>query len=207
MANKPILAFDCSTSPASVALQVDGQVAVRSIAQGQQAGQLVPAIDALLKEKHISYKNISCFVTTVGPGSFTGLRIALATLHGLALATGIPVKTLTSLQAVAHDVAADDFIVALNAGKGEVFAQRFIHHTAEGDMMVVKPEAVLSQALPVYGNLHDAAHAHYLAGPNAATLCRIADSLSTTSLLDAAPIYIRPPDIKLAAPLPWLQTA
>lgn len=207
MKHKAILAFDCSTGAATVAVRVDDDVHMREIAHGQQAALLIPTIQELIKNQGVSYANLAAMVTTIGPGSFTGLRIALAALHALALASKVPVKTITSLQAVAHDVPKHEFLVALNAGKGEVFAQAFKEKQPVGEIMLVKPEAALSQSLPVYGNIHAPEHEHYMAGPSAATLCRIEGQLPTTLLADAMPLYIRPPDVKLAKPLPWLQTA
>lgn len=201
--DKPVLAFDCSTPHASVALQVGQQMHTRQLAQGQQAALLVPAMQELLAEAGVGYKDLAAIVTTTGPGSFTGLRIALATLHGLVLAHGTPLKLLTAPQAVAHDINQPHFHVALNAGKGELFVQSFTGTTASGDIRLVKPEEIAD--LPdCYGHHVAADHPHYRPGPQAATLCRIAHLLADATLADAMPLYIRPPDAKISAPLPWL---
>ena len=211
----PILAFDCSTHRASVALQRNGQCTLRSIEHGKQASLLVPTIDGLLNEHRVAYTDLGCIITTVGPGSFTGLRIALATLHGLVLAHAIPIKTLTSLEAVAWDVAQKpdaprQFRIALDAGKGEVFTQVFTRNgnvpNAQSDIALVAPSS-LDTAMPIYGNHVAVDDPYYIAGPCARMLCTIADHLPTTALEHALPLYIRPPDAKIPKPLPWLKEA
>jgi tRNA threonylcarbamoyladenosine biosynthesis protein TsaB len=203
--DKPILAFDCSTPQASVALAVGGTVFTRALAQGQQAALLVPAIQDVLNEGGVAYKELAAIVTTTGPGSFTGLRIALATLHGLVLAHGTPIRLLTAPQAVAFEINQPHFHVALNAGKGELFVQSFSGTAPTGDIRLVKP-AELADLPDCYGHHVGVDHPHYRPGPQAATLCSIAPQLPAATLAEAMPHYIRPPDAKTSAPPPWLQT-
>lgn len=195
---KPLLAVDCSTVTASIALAAGGGVHTRSVAHGSQAALLVPTIDALLKEYGVRYDALGAILTTIGPGSFTGLRIALATVHGLALAHTIPVKAITSLQSVAETVDAEHFHVALNAGKGELFVQKFYR---ENGMVSPKSEIALMKpdALPT-GTIIDRV-------PEAATLLRLAAQLPELPLAQVLPLYIRPPDAIPGALPPWLQTA
>lgn len=196
--DKPMLAIDCSTTTASIALAVGGAVHRREVPHGRQAAELVPAIDALLKEYAVRYDALAYLLTTIGPGSFTGLRIALATVHALALAHSIPVKAITSLQSVANGVDAEQFHVALNAGKGELFVQEFYREggmvAPKGDICLMKPDQ-----LPA-GTITDRL-------PDAAALCRVAVQLPELALTDVLPLYIRPPDATPGAPPPWLQTA
>ncbi len=196
--NKPLLAIDCSTTTASLALQVNGAVYARSVAHGLQAAMLVPTIDALLKEHGVHYDGLGCILTTIGPGSFTGLRIALATVHALALAHNIPVKAITSLQSIAETVEREQFHVALNAGKGEFSVQEFYREGGKilpkGAIILMRPESLPADTIA------DRA-------PEAATLCRIADTLPELPLAQVLPLYIRPPDAKPGTLPPWLQTA
>ena len=200
-----ILAFDCTTPVASVALRVDKTCVTRAIEHGKQASLLVPTVDVLLKNQGVHYRDLGCIVTTIGPGSFTGLRIALATLHGLVLAHGTPVKTLTSLEAVAWQLARLPHAPAqagiqLNAGKGEVFYQAFRlntpHPQALSEIALLAPQEV-PQEFPLFS--------HY--APHATLLCEIAPMLAVTDIGNAMPLYIRPPDAKLPKKLPWLQEA
>lgn len=200
MKNTYVLAFDCSTPVATVALNE----ARREVPHGRQAAELVPVIEALMKHAGIGYRDLDCMVSTIGPGSFTGLRIALATLHGLALASGVKVKTLTSTEAVAWAVAQPHFLVALNAGKGEAFMQEFKGHEAVG-AITLHPQSIVSEvALPCYSNLLPPEHPYYVAGPDAAVLARIASHLPVTGLDMAMPYYIREADAKIPKPYAWL---
>ncbi len=196
--NKPMLAVDCSTTTASIALVLGDAVHERQVPHGRQAADLVPAIDALLKEHGVRYDALGYLLTTVGPGSFTGLRIALATVHALALAHNIPVKAITSLQSVANGVDGEHFHVALNAGKGELFVQEFYRDggkvSPKGDISLMKPDQ-----LPA-GTITDRV-------PQAAALCRMADALPEMALAQVLPLYIRPPDAIPGALPSWLQTA
>ena len=204
MKNPYVLAFDCSTPEATVALNA----ARRVVAYGQQAGMLVPVIEELMRAEGISYAELDCIVSTVGPGSFTGLRIALAALHGLALAAGCKVKVITSAEAVAWAIGAGHFIVALNAGKGEAFLQEFtvtdgVPQAIGG--ITLHPHTILETlTLPCHSNLWPADHPNYVAGPDAAVLTRIAPQLPESSLAEAMPYYIRDADAKIPTKPSWL---
>lgn len=206
--HKHILAFDCSSPYATVALN-DAQ---HSLPHGQQAGLLVPTIEALLAEQGIGYAQLAGICTTIGPGSFTGLRIALATAHGLALAQNLPLYTTTSLAALAEDYftshAATEVEVAYHAGKGEVFVQCFARSArlpkAQDEISPVPTEGYVPRLphaisnLPLGGCLP-------VAGVEALSLVRMASQLQPTPLPEAMPLYIRPPDAKIPALPAWLR--
>lgn len=212
MNTKPILAYDCACFGASIALKLGDAIHTRELEQHQQAAELVPAIDDLLREHGVTYRDLECIVSTVGPGSFTGVRIGLAALHGFVLVSQTAVKLLSTLEAVAWQVAhmADArpaFYVALRAGKGEVYAQQFDCVArvpkAHGDIFLA-PEGKMDWNLPCFGNSVEASSPHYLAGPDASTLCTVAGQLMLANLADAVPLYVRPPDAIAAAPHAWL---
>ena len=204
MKNPYVLAFDCSTAEATVALNTTRRV----VAYGEQAAMLVPTIEELMQAAGIGYGDLDCIVSTVGPGSFTGLRIALAALHGLALASGCKVKVLTSAEAVAWGVGAGHFIVALNAGKGEAFLQAFEMRDgvprALGPITLHPQDVIHTLALPCFSNLWPADHIYYVAGPDAAVLVRIAPQLPESTLAKAMPYYIREADAKIPLKPSWL---
>ena len=204
MSTKPILAFDTATTGASIALMVNGTIATRAIGQTEQAAQLIPSIDSLLKDANISYRDLGCIVTTIGPGSFTGVRIGLAALHGFVLVNKTPLKLITTLEAMAWQVkSTDDFYIALRAGKGEVYAQRFNRTNTSSDITLY-PEGKTDWHAPCFGNHLPADNDHFIAGPDATILCTIAEHLPTMALTDAMPLYIRPPDAVIGAPPAWL---
>lgn len=120
-----ILAFDTSTTTCSVALTADGELLAdaASFEKATHARRLLPMVDALLKRTGVALSAVDGFAATIGPGSFTGLRIGLSTLKGLAAATGKPVVALSTLDTLAHQctVGADTICPLLDARKKEVY--------------------------------------------------------------------------------------
>jgi tRNA threonylcarbamoyladenosine biosynthesis protein TsaB len=112
-----------------------------------QAEALVPMIQTALKLAAMGFAEIDLVAVTIGPGSFTGVRIGLATAHGLALATGLPLIGVTSFAAVAAGVDADKrqnlpLVVALESRRAELYLQAFDDGgAAHGDARLVAAEA------------------------------------------------------------------
>ena len=212
MKKTSVLAFDCACFGASIALSADGTTRTTQLTQGEQATGLVNAMDGLLKQAGVAYQDLDTIISTVGPGSFTGLRIGLAALHGLVLVNRTPIKLLSTLEAMAWQVARrphapSSFIVSIKAGKGELYAQEFTaddgEPSARGEIYFT-PETKADWALPCYGNHLPEGDAHHLPGPDAATLCAIAPRLPVATLAEAMPLYIRPPDAAIPARPTWL---
>lgn len=209
----PILAFDSSCPTASVAVQVGQRVVECELPQGTHARLLVPMIEATLDEAGLRMEDVGTLVTTLGPGSFTGIRVSLATAHGLLLARPHTLKTCTSLQAVAFEYfnthpKAVQCEVWLNAGKQEAYTQRFTHSdtlpTPDGDITLQALDTIHSAHHPTVGNI-EGVH-HTLAAPSARTLCAMALHLPETDISEAMPLYVRAPDAKPPAPFEWLAT-
>jgi tRNA threonylcarbamoyl adenosine modification protein YeaZ len=120
-----ILAADTSLPLLSVALLRD-EVLLGAIAlegKGSRNEKLLPAIDWLLAESGVARTQIDLFAVTRGPGSFTGVRIGLATMQGLALALGKPVCAMSTHEAIAFE--AGDATIIDDAGRGELYMSRF----------------------------------------------------------------------------------
>lgn len=98
-----ILAFDTSLSGCSVAY-CDGDFCVSesTAMERGQAEQLVPMIGRLLEKASAGYSRVEKVAVTVGPGAFTGLRIALSTARALGLALGIPVEGFSTPEVIAR---------------------------------------------------------------------------------------------------------
>lgn len=121
-----ILAADTSLAILSVAL-VNGDAVVGSLAMegsGSRNEKLLPAIDWLLSESGTDRAAIEMFAVTRGPGSFTGVRIGLATMQGLALALRRPVCAISTHEAIAWGEAGH-VVVADDAGRGEWYVSEF----------------------------------------------------------------------------------
>ncbi len=153
-----ILAFDTATRATAVALD-DGQdtLEARDDPPGgerpRHATRLLPLIDQLMRRASVGWEAIDRIAVGLGPGTFTGLRIGVATAKALARAAGTPVigvSTLHSLalnarsmpQPPAHDLA----VAVLDARRGEVYAGAWDPADASGEP-VLSPRAVLPDGL------------------------------------------------------------
>jgi len=129
MAELPlILSLDTATLGGSVFLgRAEEALAARSgSAAVSQSASLLKDISEVLAEGHVSLRDVRLFACASGPGSFTGLRIGIATLKALAASLHQPCVGIPTLQAVAHAAGPSRVTVALlPAGRGEVFAQMF----------------------------------------------------------------------------------
>ncbi len=102
-----------------------------------QSNSLIGDIDGCLKEAGVSLEQVDLFACASGPGSFTGLRIGIATLKGLAATSNRTCLGIPTLEAVAHAAGESKSTVAvLPAGRGEVFAQMFSASTDDGRVVV-----------------------------------------------------------------------
>ncbi len=118
------LTIDTATSIASVGLVLtDGSnVTAEPIRAANAAQHVLSAVDAVLGAAGISVDDISCIAVGRGPGSFTGLRIGLATALGLSEALAVRVVGVDTLGALQQAAPAGAFAV-IDARRGEVFAQ------------------------------------------------------------------------------------
>jgi len=121
-----VLAADTSLPILSVALVNDGALAgaIALEGRGSRNEKLLPAIDWLLSENGIDRRALDLFAVTRGPGSFTGVRIGLATMQGLALALGRPVCAMSTHGAVAFGEPGRVAVVD-DAGRGELYVSCF----------------------------------------------------------------------------------
>lgn len=126
-----LLAIESATSRLSVALEhADGRVVERVPPHpGHHAEAILPLVDAVLREAGCGPGDPDAFAVSIGPGSFTSLRVGLATAKGLAFATGRPIVPVPTLEALAFGALApgdDDPIGALlDARRGELYAAVF----------------------------------------------------------------------------------
>ncbi|HVR40423.1 MAG TPA: tRNA (adenosine(37)-N6)-threonylcarbamoyltransferase complex dimerization subunit type 1 TsaB [Thermoanaerobaculia bacterium] len=121
-----ILGVDTSLPIFSVALLADGSLlgAVAMEGKGSRNEKLLPSVDWLLTENAIERARIDLFAVTRGPGSFTGVRIGLATIQGIALALGKSVCAMSTHEAVAFG-SSGRIAVIDDAGRGELYASIF----------------------------------------------------------------------------------
>src|SRR5690348_14719197 len=126
-----LLAADTSGEHGSIALARGDErsfqaLEVVPLAGGTFSAQLVPQIADLLSRHGFSKHNLDGFVVVSGPGSFTGLRVGLAAIKGLAEVLQKPIAAVSLLEVLALSGGAEGNIVAaLDAGRGEVYAGEY----------------------------------------------------------------------------------
>lgn len=120
-----LLALETATGGAGLALAEGERVLAELVLGAERAvsEQLLPALDALLGLAGCGREEIEAYAISIGPGSFTGLRVGLATVKGLAFGGAAPVAAVPTLAALAAAVVAKGPVAALlDARRGEVYA-------------------------------------------------------------------------------------
>jgi tRNA threonylcarbamoyladenosine biosynthesis protein TsaB len=144
-----VLGFDTSTPATALGLRLADTTTLRARddPQGEQrpghATRLLPLANDLLEQASLRWGDIDRIAVGVGPGTFTGLRIGVATARGLAQSLGVPLGGVSSLRALAHAArveAADEttgVLAVIDARRGEVFVGAY-----DGDAEVISPQAL-----------------------------------------------------------------
>ncbi len=132
-----VLGFDTSTSCGSVGLVSDGKLISEYILDVAvtHSERLLGAIEFVLREARFTIGDVDGWAISLGPGSFTGLRIGVSTVKGLAFATGKPVAGISSLDVLASLVSPTPYLICpvLDARKEEVYAA--FYRYKEGDSL------------------------------------------------------------------------
>lgn len=123
-----VLAFDTATGAATSALVREGEVLGERVSRPVE---VLADVDALLRQGGASARDVGGIAVGTGPGSFTGLRMGLATARSLAFALGVPVAGVSTLRALA--AGAPGALPLVDAKRREVFA------LVEGDPVVLPP--------------------------------------------------------------------
>ncbi len=135
-----LLALDTGSPLVSVALARDGAVvASRSVEQARSSTRLLEMVQEVLAEAGIGVRDLGGIAVLRGPGSFTGLRIGLATVLGLHQALGVPATALPSLPVLATSAGErrEIVIAAVDALRGDWSAQAFAAGRPLGEMELV----------------------------------------------------------------------
>lgn len=148
-----IIAFDTATEWCSAALWMDGGCAFRQVLAGQKHSDLlVPMIMELLAEAGMNLRDLDGLAYGMGPGSFTGLRIACGVAQGLALGADLPVSGISTLEALAEEAwerhGGDKVAACLDARMNEIYAG-FYQRNGEAWRNLAGPEVCPPAAVPL----------------------------------------------------------
>lgn len=142
-----LLALETATSFASVALVAGGELRAEVIVTGARphSARVLPAVQAALELGGARLEEVDAFAVSIGPGSFTGLRVGVATVKGLAFGDERPVAAVPTLAALAAGAPADRACLAcLDARRNELYAAAF--GPGEGEREAWLPEGVYDPA-------------------------------------------------------------
>jgi tRNA threonylcarbamoyladenosine biosynthesis protein TsaB len=221
-----VLALDTSGAACSVALRDRaGRLLghrIQALARGH-AELLMPMLRDVMAEAEVDFAALALIAVTIGPGSFTGIRVGLAAARGLALASGLPILGITAFEALAQAVPPAEregrtLLVAIDSKRGDLFVQGF----ADADTPLSAPAAMAPEALAagvpagpllLAGDGAARAGATLAAAGHAATLASQAGSPDAAAVASVAlarwrqgevpvpplPLYLRAPDVTLPA--------
>lgn len=197
-----LLAFDTATPRVTVALSDGAEVVAEYTAtEAMRHGEmLAPGIAEVLERAGAIAQDVTAIAVGVGPGPFTGLRVGLVTARTMAHALQIPVYgvcTLDVLAAEAFDRGLDDFVVATDARRKEVYCAGYRDGARSWGPLVTAAAEVATDR-PVCGagaGLYPDAFpaAAEPTWPRAAVLCAIVEG-ERFELYDPEPLYLRRPD-------------
>jgi tRNA threonylcarbamoyladenosine biosynthesis protein TsaB len=211
-----LLGIDTST-PASAAcvLRADGEsfeVApepARLTSGPAHARELMPAVADVMERAGLDFGDLEAIAVGVGPGTFTGLRIGIATARALAGGSGLPLRPVSSLAALAEGIEGEPRLPLIDARRGELFAALY---GAAGELLwppFVAPPGQLAERVREAGDGSirfrgvleaagirveaDESRAHVV---RALHVCRLARTVPGEPPEAVLPEYLRTPDVK-----------
>jgi tRNA threonylcarbamoyladenosine biosynthesis protein TsaB len=224
-----VLSIDTATPAASAAFVDDGRILAEYLLHGQKnhSERLLQIIDMLFDTSGFARASIDLIAVSVGPGSFTGLRVGISTAQGLAFALDKPLAGVPTLEVVASQTTGGDGLVSpmIDARKQQVYA--CLYRRTGGVLVQVQQAIVLDpvawvESLPEPAVLIGTGASVYygrIAASAAATLCSIVPEhlgiprASTVAILAQAKyagcagrpelvsaLYVRPPDAFIHEP-------
>ena len=217
-----VLGLDTTTRQGSLAVMRDGALLeTAALPPGQPAACLPEEVGALVARHGISLDQVGAFAVAVGPGSFTGLRIGVATMQGFAVARQRLLIGVSGLDALALEAGAGVVATWVDAWRGEVYATWYRDGVAAGEPTVDEPGSILAAveqacgASPVrfvgdgaerYRAQIEGASAQWtlvepaaplLAGAVARIALRRLEAGETGAPGAVRPLYVRRPDVEL----------
>ena len=220
-----ILALDASTPVTTVAVargnaREDGREVLAEVSTtGRGASEtLLPAIHDAIDLAGEKLGSVGLVLAGVGPGTFTGIRIAAATARGLSAGTGVALSKNSTLAALAAPAlsCSEDVLAVLDARRGQVFVRRYSESGPTTGIYCVRPEELSVQGAPILVGDGAVRYREVLSElgriPPADSLLHrvtaaghvISGDLTVVGPEDLVPVYVREPDAEIRRDLnPW----
>ena len=202
-----VLSIDTCLFACSAAVVRDGAVLasrIEPMARGHQE-RLAPLVREVMEAAGLDFGALDRVGVTVGPGSFTGLRVGLAFAKGLSAALSIPAVVVGSLEALARPFSGRVLSV-LDAKRGQVYLQAFAAgvavsapdalplETAAARVAEFAPEVMVGTGAPLLADMHRAARIEPLDHADPLAVALVA---AVRAPVPPRPLYLRAPDAKL----------
>lgn len=193
-----VLAIDTAGQTITVTLAETTSLIGETTVRGGRGGcaLLSRIVDDLTSVSSVPLSKLDLLAVTVGPGAFTGLRVGIGFVKGLASALNIPVVPLSSLEVVAASVpfAGVPVLALIDARKGELYAGSFspLPHLAPlREETVIPPERIVDAVSPPFAAVGNGALLHRdLLVREYGSFCRICEPSSPPSLVPLLPLII-----------------
>ena len=215
-----ILGMDTSTAATSVCvLRSDGEAfavdpaPARLFEPPAHSRELMPGVAAAIERADIGWDDLDAVAVGVGPGTFTGLRIGVATARAIAHARGIPLHPVSSLAALAAGIGEARALPLIDAKRGEIFGALYDGDVAVAPPFVARPDEIVARAgdraegaraagdgALRFRTVLEAAGIRIAPGDSevhvvrALNVCRLASSVPAESPEAVFPNYLREPD-------------
>jgi tRNA threonylcarbamoyl adenosine modification protein YeaZ len=204
-----ILALEFSSPLRSVSVFAKGRNTARKCEQGTRETNAFAMIGAALNEAAVDRQEVDCIAVGLGPGSYAGIRIAIAIARGWQLATGVQVAGFSSADCVAHQVTTKgSFSVVLDAQRGEFFAAQYGRR--DGKIALLEPFRLMTNAdwdrqkngeMFVRPDVLEDGTSWQALPPDSTTLALMAAGpITPATQYPLAPIYLRPAIFVKAGP-------
>jgi tRNA threonylcarbamoyladenosine biosynthesis protein TsaB len=205
------LGLDTCLDACAAAVVRDGEVLARQVhpmARGHQE-RLAPLVRDTMAEAGLAFAELSRIGVTVGPGSFTGLRVGLAFAKGLSAALSVPAVGVGALEALAAEGGTGTVIAAIDAKRGQLYVQMFRDGAAISapdalpseiavarlaEAMGAGPVTLIGSGAPLLGQSAPGARVLTPAGCDPAIVAILAEG---KPLAPPRPLYLRAPDARL----------
>lgn len=200
-----IISIDAGSSTLNISFLIDSKIETINYQGNEKHTNIIlPLIDDYLKSKNLSIKDINGLCSTKGPGSFTGLRVAMATFKALSKALNIPYVQIPTLSALSYPFSKKDIIICIDGARSKYYTQAFSKDLKESDIYDLSKDELKSFILKHKGfalfsssdlqTLADELSIEYFKESNISENLLFMYKEYPKSSIGSAPIYVRDSD-------------